>query len=179
MISHPGLYSPTHSIAQKGVCPKPPTTSVEPVSKVVKTAGGNTSKTSTGADDSLPLIKVKAKSVTVMHHGLKKHKALPKGRHCVCDMCGSNFTNSTSFITHYSETHPLLPCKDCSKIFSNPLSLQKHRYHHTGQQLMCGKCNRTLLLTLNYETIGEHTLKASHTDAASQIVTLKPLICMT
>ena len=130
---------------------KPATASVKPDTKIVqtagentsKTAGENTSKTSTGTDDSIPLIKVKAKSMTVRHHGLKKHKAPPKGRHCVCDMYGSKFTNSTSFITHYSEMHPALPCKDCSKIFSNPLSLQKHRYHHTGQQLKCGKCNRT------------------------------------
>ena len=95
------------------------------------------------ADGSLPLIKVKAKSVTVTHHGLKKHKSLPKGRHCVCSMCGEKFPTSTSFIKHYSETHPPLACADCQKVFSNPLSLQKHRYHHTTQQLKCTKCNHT------------------------------------
>ena len=42
-----------------------------------------------------------------------------------------------------SETHPPLPCQDCPKVSSNPLSLQKHRYHHTGQQLKCDNCVRT------------------------------------
>ena len=96
-----------------------------------KTKAGKTNV----ADDSLPLIKVKAKSVTVTHHGLKKHKSLQKGRHCVCSMCGDKFPTSTSFIKHYSETHPPLACTDCQKVFSNPLSLQKHKYHHTSQQL--------------------------------------------
>ena len=60
-------------------------------------------------------------------------------------MCGQKFTDSTSYIKHYSETHPPLPCQDCPKVFSNPLSLQKHRYHHTGQQLKCDKCACTFL----------------------------------
>ena len=68
---------------------------------------------------------------------------MPKGWHCVCSMCGEKFPTSTSYIKHYSETHLPLPCIDCPKVFSNPLSLQKHRYHHTGQQLKCGKCNHT------------------------------------
>ena len=97
----------------------------------------------TTADDSSPLIKVKAKSVKVAHHGLRKYKNLPKGRHCVCPMCRQKFTDSTRYIKHYSETHPPLPCQDCPKVFSNPLSLQKHRYHHTGQQLKCDKCAHT------------------------------------
>ena len=58
-------------------------------------------------------------------------------------MCGEKFPTSTCFIKHYSVKHPSLACADCQKVFSNPLSLQKHGYHHTGQQLKCGKCNRT------------------------------------
>ena len=79
----------------------------------------------------------------IVHHGLKRLTPRSKGRHCQCDMCGENYNNTTAFIAHYSSTHPPLPCKDCNKIFNNPLSLQKHRYHHVGKQYPCDVCNRT------------------------------------
>ena len=94
------------------------------------------------ADDSVPLIKLKAKVVTISHHGLKKYKKVLKGCHCQCSMCGEKFVSSTTFIAHYRDKHPPLPCNDCAKVFSNPLSLQKHRYHHIGQQLKCDSCTR-------------------------------------
>ena len=56
----------------------------------------------------------------IIHHGLKRPAPQTKGRHCKCDMCGETFGTSTSFIEHYSTTHPPLPCKDCSKVFKNP-----------------------------------------------------------
>ena len=46
-------------------------------------------------------------------------------------MCGAKFKNSTSYIKHYSSTHPNLNCKFCGKTYTNPLSLQKHQYIHT------------------------------------------------
>ena len=97
----------------------------------------------TTADNSIPLIKVKAKLVKVTHHGIKKYKNLPKGWNCVCPMCGQKFTNSTSYIKYHSDTHLPLPCEECPKVFSNLLILQKHRYHHTGQKLKCDKCDHT------------------------------------
>ena len=39
--------------------------------------------------------------------------------------------------------HPALPCKDCNKVFSNLLSLQKHRYHHVGKSYPCDMCEHT------------------------------------
>ena len=56
---------------------------------------------------------------------------------------GEVFGTSTSFIEHYSKTHPALPCKDCSKVFTNPLSLQKHRYHHVRKKFPCDMCDRS------------------------------------
>ena len=94
------------------------------VSKDNKTSSGTTK--GVVSDDSVPLIKLKAKSLTISHHGLKKHKNVPKGRHCQCSMCGEKFVSSTAYIAHYSDRHPPLPCANCSKVFSNPLSLQKH-----------------------------------------------------
>ena len=80
----------------------------------------------------------------LMHHGLKRPKVEKRGRRCRCEMCGEVFATSTEFITHYSMTHPALPCKDFSKVFSNPLSLQKHRYEHIGKSYPCDMCERTL-----------------------------------
>ena len=79
----------------------------------------------------------------IVHHGLKHPTPQSKGHRCKCDMCGEVFGMSTSFIEHYSNTHLALPCKDCSKVFSNPLSLQKHRYHHVGKKYPCDMCKRS------------------------------------
>ena len=90
-------------------------------------------------------VKGAASGLKIVHHGLKRPVATPKskGRRCKCDMCGEVFGTSTSFIEHYSKTHPALPCKDCSKVFTNPLSLQKHRYHHVGKKFHCDMCDRS------------------------------------
>ena len=90
-------------------------------------------------------VKGAASGLKIVHHGLKWPVPTPKskGRRCKCDMCGEVFGTSTSFIEHYSKTHPALPCKDCSKVFTNLLSLQKHRYHHVGKKFPCDMCDRS------------------------------------
>ena len=57
-------------------------------------------------------------------------------------MCGEKFTHSSTFIQHYSTTHPPLHCKHCNKQYSNPLSLQKHVYVHTSGGKVCGDCKK-------------------------------------
>ena len=54
-----------------------------------------------------------------------------------------NFKNSTLFIEHYSTTHPLLSCKYCSKVYTNPLSQQKHVYMHTAEKKTCESCGKS------------------------------------
>ena len=64
-------------------------------------------------------------------------------RKCQYDMCGAIFVTTTEFIKHYQTHHPTLPCNDCSKIFSNLLSLQKYWYEHIGKKLPCEDCGQT------------------------------------
>ena len=58
-------------------------------------------------------------------------------------MFRQKFNDTTSFIMHYHDTHPALPCKNCDKVFTNPLSYNKHLYHHVGKKHTCKTCNRT------------------------------------
>ena len=59
--------------------------------------------------------KPKQFGLKITHHSLIKHTVAKKGQKCVCDMCGAKFKNSTSYIKHYSSTHPNLNCKFCKK----------------------------------------------------------------
>ena len=81
----------------------------------------------------------------ITHHGLCKQVQKEKGQKYICDMCGKKFQSSTTFIEHYKITHPTLKCKDCEKVYNNPLSLQKHHYVHSSQekQEKCENCGRT------------------------------------
>ena len=97
------------------------------------------------SDSDIPLTKLKKKTGSkITHHGIpKRDPPLVKGHHCTCEMCGKKFTHSSSFIQHYSTTHPPLHCKYCNKQYSNPLSLQKHVYVHTSGGEVCGDCNKS------------------------------------
>ena len=78
----------------------------------------------------------------ITHHGIVRQPTKKKGRVCTCDMCGEKFKNSTLFIKHYSTTHPPLNCKQCSKSYTNLLSLQKHVYMHKAEKKTCDSCGK-------------------------------------
>ena len=65
-------------------------------------------------------------------------------------MCNQKFHSSTSFIEHYKVMHPTLKCKDCDKIYNNPLSLQKNHYVHSAKEKLekCENCGRTFPFAL-------------------------------
>ena len=81
----------------------------------------------------------------VTHHGLICRVPTIKRCRFQCEMCGSYFLGSTEYITHYRDTHPALPCNSCDKVFTNPLSLKKHNYHHKGNTKTCEHCGRSFL----------------------------------
>ena len=124
----------------KNVSPKP-----KPVSRKKKKESGtnvaaSTSLNTTGKETKT--LNKKKSGLHVVHHGLKRHRPAVKGCHCICSVCGLKFTSSTDYINHYSSVHPPLPCANCPKVFTNPLSLQKHQYHHVGKKYPCDVCNR-------------------------------------
>ena len=45
---------------------------------------------------------------------------------------------------HYLSNHPPLKCQDCNKMFTNPTSLQRHRYNHTKTEgtFTCHRCRK-------------------------------------
>ena len=66
----------------------------------------------------------------VTHHGLICRGPTIKCCRFQCEMCRNYFMGSTEYINHYKETLPALPCINCKKVFTNPLGLKKHNYHH-------------------------------------------------
>ena len=131
---------PSQSYENKKVGAKPASGKKSDITPPKRAQSSKTSKSGVTSKNSG---KSKSSGLKIVHHGLKRQTVKAKGRHCQCEMCGKRFDNSTAFIAHYSSTHPPLPCTDCDKIFSNPLSLQKHRYHHVGKKYPCTVCDRT------------------------------------
>ena len=132
--------APLFKDTNKNVSPKP-----KPVSRKEKKESSTNVAASTSLNKSgkeTKTLNKKKSGLHVEHYGLKRHRPAVKGRHCVCSVCGLKFTSSTDYINHYSRVHPPLPCANCPKVFTNPLSLQKHQYHHIGKKHLCDVCNR-------------------------------------
>ena len=101
-----------------------------------------TVKSTPPSADEKPTNKPKCYGLKITHHGIVRQPTNKKGRVCTCGMCGKKFKNSTLFITNYSTTHPSLNCKHCSKTYTNPISLQKHKYMHKAEKKTCDSCGK-------------------------------------
>ena len=65
----------------------------------------------------------------------------------------------------YRMTHPLLNCKYCSKVYTNPLSLQKHLYTHMANKKTCASCGKSF------------AFDSQHTDHRKTHIKTKPHLC--
>ena len=127
--------------------PPPPPSPKAGTSKQQTNSPSNSTKEMDSDDEPLANLVTKPQkrySLKVTKHGIPKRDPPPKkGRRCVCNKCGSKFKDSTSIIQHYGSAHSPLKCSDCTKTYSNPLSLQKHRYTHITGGKPCADCSRT------------------------------------
>ena len=83
----------------------------------------------------------KVGKLVIREHKLLKTKCACSFKCVVCQVV----THSTmEYNKHYSANHPLLNCQDCSHMFTNPTSLQQHRYNHTKTEGVypCNRCDK-------------------------------------
>ena len=83
----------------------------------------------------------KVGKLVVHEHKLVKTKRVRSFKCIVCQVV----THSTmEYNKHYSANHPPLNCQDCSRTFTNPMSLQRHRYNHTKTEGVypCNRCDK-------------------------------------
>ena len=83
----------------------------------------------------------KVGKLVVHEHKLVKTKRVRSFKCIVCQVV----THSTmEYNKHYSANHPPLNCQDCSRMFTNPMSLQRHRYNHTKTEGVypCNRCDK-------------------------------------
>ena len=83
----------------------------------------------------------KVGKLVVHEHKLVKTKCVRSFKCIVCQVV----THSTmEYNKHYSANHPPLNCQDCSRMFTNPMSLQWHRYNHTKTEgvYLCNRCDK-------------------------------------
>ena len=80
------------------------------------------------------------KGLTIKQYGIKrKYKSTRKFK---CKICGAELPSVQEFNQHCIDKHPLLPCPDCTKLFSSPRTLAKHRYIHGEPMYECKDCGR-------------------------------------
>ena len=83
----------------------------------------------------------KVGKLVVREHKLVKTKRVRSFKCIICQVV----THSTmEYNKHYSANHPPLNCQDCSRMFTNPTSLQWYRYNHTKTEGVypCNRCDK-------------------------------------
>ena len=77
---------------------------------------------------------------------IREHKLLKtkRARSFKCVVCQVVTHSTMEYNKHYSANHPPLNCQDCSRMFTNPTSLQWHRYNHTKTEgvYRCNRCDK-------------------------------------
>ena len=79
-----------------------------------------------------------AKELSFKQYGIKwKYKAARKFK---CKICPMELPSVQEFNQHFLDKHPPLLCPDCTKLFSSPCTLAKHRYMHAEFMYECQDC---------------------------------------
>ena len=83
----------------------------------------------------------KVGQLVVQEHKLVKPK---RQRSFTCITCKVVTHSTMAYNRHYSANHPPLKCQDCHRMFTNPTSLQRHRYNHTKKDGVypCNRCKK-------------------------------------
>ena len=57
-----------------------------------------------------------------------------------CPACPRTWNTRGEMCEHYRNSHPPLPCPDCSMTFTSPLTLARHSYKHKERPIECTVC---------------------------------------
>ena len=80
------------------------------------------------------------KELSFKQYGIKrKYKAV---RTFKCKQCPAAMPSVQEYNQHYLDCHPPQACPDCTKVFTSPRTLAKHRYIHAEYMYECQDCNR-------------------------------------
>ena len=80
------------------------------------------------------------KELSFKQYGIKrKYKS---ARTFKCKICPAALLSVQEYNKHYLDCHPPQPCPDCTRVFTSPRTLAKHRYTHAEYMYECQDCNR-------------------------------------
>ena len=83
-------------------------------------------------------------------------KCSKKPRKFGCKMCDSIHELSV----HHQQTHNILYCNVCTKVFNNPASLAHQKYVHQESKFQCEDCDQSFSFesSLKWHRVSHHTL---------------------
>ena len=69
-----------------------------------------------------------------------------------CNLCPTELPSVQEYNKHYIDTHPPLPCLDCTRVFTSPRTLAKHWYTHAEYMFECQDCGHGFIFKSQLES---------------------------
>ena len=89
-------------------------------------------------DDTGPKSMPARKELSFKQYGIKhKYKLTRKLK---CNLYPMELLSVHEYNEHYINKHPLLPCPDCTRVFTSSYTLTKHHYTHAEFMFECQDC---------------------------------------